>query len=234
MEMNIYQKLAGVRDIVGGALKKNKSGYNYKYVTEDEVLAKVTAGLKKYRLFLKPRLCPGETKVIPYHTEKVKFTKTGEKYAENVDEVLVVSDMVWDFVNIDNPEEMVSTPWTIVGQQANASMAFGSGLSYTLRYFLLKFFNIATVEDDVDGYKRKQKEAEQAQEAERLKSLTEGIDEAVKEYTAGGEENTKTITKLLKSIIKIDGKPSANYFKIKDLETAIAVKTAVDALKEEK
>ena len=64
--------------------------------------------------------------------------------------------------------------------------------------------------------------------------IIEEIDETVKAFTAGGEENTKTVTKLLKSIIKVDGKPSANYFKIKDLETALAVKTAVDALKEDK
>ena len=32
------------------ALQKNKSGYGYKYVSEDEILAKVTAGLEKYGL----------------------------------------------------------------------------------------------------------------------------------------------------------------------------------------
>jgi hypothetical protein len=39
--MNIYQKLAKVRKQVE-VVQKNKSGYGYKYVTDDELLAKIT------------------------------------------------------------------------------------------------------------------------------------------------------------------------------------------------
>lgn len=38
-QMNIYQKLARIRKQVE-VIQKNKSGYGYKYVSEDEILAK--------------------------------------------------------------------------------------------------------------------------------------------------------------------------------------------------
>ena len=48
-QMSIYQKLAGIRKMVE-VIRKNKSGYNYKYVSEDEILARVTAGMDKYHV----------------------------------------------------------------------------------------------------------------------------------------------------------------------------------------
>ena len=38
--LNLVQKLAKIREMVE-VLRKNKSGFNYKYVTEDEILARV-------------------------------------------------------------------------------------------------------------------------------------------------------------------------------------------------
>ncbi len=39
-DMNIYQKLAKIRKQVE-VIQRNKSGYGYKYVSEDEILAKM-------------------------------------------------------------------------------------------------------------------------------------------------------------------------------------------------
>ena len=38
-DLNLVQKLAGIRKMVE-VIRKNKSGYNYKYVSEDEILAR--------------------------------------------------------------------------------------------------------------------------------------------------------------------------------------------------
>ena len=43
-QMNIYQKLARIRKQVE-VIQKNKSGYGYKYVSEDEILAKKVPAL---------------------------------------------------------------------------------------------------------------------------------------------------------------------------------------------
>lgn len=102
--LNLFQKLAKIRGMVE-ALQKNKAGYGYKYVSEDEILAKVTAGLKKYELDVYPKIIPGTTVVTPYITKKTKVGKTGNVFEENVNEVIVSAEMEFEWVNLENPEE---------------------------------------------------------------------------------------------------------------------------------
>ena len=44
-QLNIYQKLAKIREQVE-VMRKNKSGYGYTYVSEDEILAKIQVFMK--------------------------------------------------------------------------------------------------------------------------------------------------------------------------------------------
>lgn len=88
---NIYQKLAKVRKQVE-VIRKNKSGYGYKYVTEDEILAKISVFMDKYHLSLVPSIQSGTTRVEPYTYKKTKTTGKGEFYEENSNEILVSAD----------------------------------------------------------------------------------------------------------------------------------------------
>lgn len=126
-QMNIYQKLARIRKQVE-VIQKNKSGYGYKYVSEDEILAKISVFMDKYGLSLIPNIKQGSTIVSPYTYKKTKTTGKGDIYEENNNEVLVSADMTWSWVNNDNPEERIDVEWALVGQQGDASQAFGSGL----------------------------------------------------------------------------------------------------------
>ena len=54
-QMNIYETLAAVRQIIG-ALKKNKAGYGYTYTDEEAILPRIIAGLEKYRLDYYPEM----------------------------------------------------------------------------------------------------------------------------------------------------------------------------------
>ena len=93
-QLNIYQKLAKIRKQVE-VIQKNKRGYGYTYVSEEEILAKITVFMDKYHLSLVPGIVGGTTKVEPYPYKKTKTTKGGEIYEENVNEVLVSADMTW-------------------------------------------------------------------------------------------------------------------------------------------
>lgn len=181
-QLNIYQKLAKVREQVE-VLRKNKSGYGYTYVSEDEILAKIQVFMKKYHLSLIPNIVGGTTKVEPYPYKKTKTTKSGEFYEENVNEVLVSADMTWTWINDDCPEEKVVVGWTLVGQQSDASQAFGSGLTYADRYFLLKYFNIATTNDDPDSHRSKQKAAEAAEDKMIAEQIMQKFDDTVKTFS---------------------------------------------------
>lgn len=218
-ELNIYERLAKIREMVE-VLQKNKKGFNYMYVTEDEILAKLTAGMKKYKISLIPHIVPETTEVIPYHTKKTKVLKNGEVIEENVNELLIKSDMMWRWICDDSPDSYYDVPWAMVGQQGDASQAFGSGLTYSSRYFLLKYFNIATSESDPDNWRSKQQEALLGEDREVIEALADNINEHIAKVLKENSTLKPEIVKFLKSKIKVNGKPSADFYAIKDVKVA--------------
>lgn len=102
-KLNIHEKLLKIADM-SGVLRKNKSGFNYKYTTEDEIQAKITAGMQKYGVMLYPSLVPGSLSIIPYHYDKPKTKKEGTKtveYTVPVNEVIVHAEVIYTWVNTE-------------------------------------------------------------------------------------------------------------------------------------
>lgn len=218
--LNIYQKLAKIRKQVE-VIQRNKKGYGYTYVSEDEILAKISGFMDKYSLSLIPSVIHSSAVVTPYHTKKTKSTNKGEIYEENVNEVLVSADMVFTWVNNENPNERVDVPWILVGHQSDGSQSFGSGLSYAMRYFLLKFFNIATPDDDPDKWRSKQKAAGAAEDKMIAEEIIASFDTMVKEFLASNQDKTEEVKKFVAKYVK-DG----NYFAI--TESVLASKLLAD------
>ena len=218
--LNIYQKLAKIRKQVE-VIQRNKKGYGYTYVSEDEILAKISGFMDKYSLSLIPSVIHSSAVVTPYHTKKTKSTNKGEIYEENVNEVLVSADMVFTWVNNENPNERVDVPWILVGHQSDGSQSFGSGLSYAMRYFLLKFFNIATPDDDPDKWRSKQKAAGAAEDKMSAEEIIASFDTMVKEFLASNQDKTEEVKKFVAKYVK-----GGNYFAI--TESVLASKLLVD------
>ena len=219
-ELNIYQKLAKIRKQVE-IMKKDTKAYGYYYTKEEDILAKITVFMEKYNLSLIPGIVPGTTVVSPYTYKKTKVTNKGDIYEENVNEVLVSSDTTWTWVNNDNPSEQITVPWAMVGQQADASQSFGSGLTYSSRYFLLKYFNVATSNDDPDHFRSKQKAAEAEEEKLITEAIIEDIDKVIKEYLGANPAKKDDVKKLVTKYVK-----TGDYFAIR--ESALAAKLLDD------
>lgn len=218
--LNIYQKLAMIRKAVE-VLQKNAAGYGYKYVSEDVILAKVTGIMDKHHLSLIPEIVPGTTVVMPYHYVETKVQKNGTPIEKQSNEVIVKADMVYRWVNNDNPTEQVVVPWTTVGQQADASQAFGSGLSYSSRYFLLKYFSCATTEDDPDNWRSRQQEARNAEELAVTKEIVAQINAKVTKYVDEHKDERDAVIETIKSIaVDKNGKATGNYNLIVDPQVA--------------
>lgn len=214
--MNIYQKLSEIGKHVE-VLQKNKAGYNYKYVTDELILAHIKGTMRKLGVSLIPNVVPGTTKVAPYAYKKTKSTRDGKVFTEDISEVLVSCDMEWHWVNNDQPEDRIVIPWTMVGQQADASQAFGSGLTYSSRYFLLKYFNVATTEDDPDNWRSRKKDEEERENREIAAQVVAQIHQLVSEYREAHPEDTQKIVEVVKKYAKDKaGKPCANYNTIND------------------
>lgn len=145
------EKLQEIKNEIS-IMQKNKEGYGYSYVDEESLLLKINVKMLELGLRLIPEIVPGtlKTEILNYKDKKDK----------DVTEVLVSSDMKYTWKDIETKETEIIN-WTLVGQQADGSQALGSGLTYTNRYFLLKYFNVSTSKDDPDEIRKKQKEEDE-------------------------------------------------------------------------
>lgn len=213
-EMNLFQKLAKIRGITN-VVEKNKEGFKYKYTDITEILAKVTAGMKKYHVSLFPTVTPGTAKVVQSVTHNTKVDKTGKAYDNVATEMLFSADAIYRWLNDDNPDEYLDVPWVLVGAQSDPSQAFGSSASYAMRYFLINFFQIATPENDVDAYRSKQKEAEASEDKAVAEEIIKRLDEEVREYIADNQDEAPKVKKLVSKYVK-----NGEYFRIKEPKLA--------------
>lgn len=211
-KLTLYQKLAKIRKPVE-VLSKNRTGYNYKYVSDDIILSKLTGLMDKYGVSLIPVVVPGTTEVNPYSYTEVKVDKTGKETRKTTNDVLVKADLVYRWVD-DETGESVEVPWTLVGQQANASQAFGSGMTYCRRYFLLHYFAVSTVEDDPDSWRSRQQKAEVEETLSRIHVL-------VTSYLALHPNDRAEISEIIhKYAGDVNGKPNYNYNSITNAAAA--------------
>lgn len=209
-KLNLIQKLAKIRAISDVA-KKDKKGYNYTYTDITEILAKVTAGMKKYEVSLIPSIVPGTADVSQLISVNTKVDKTGKTYDQTVTEMLVKADMVYKWINDEDQTDCLEVPWFVTGSQADPSQALGSGLTYTMRQFLTAFFQIAQSDTDVDAYRSKQKAAEASEDRAIAEGIIAEFDTIVKKFLADNPDRSEEIKKFISRFAK-----NANYLVIKD------------------
>lgn len=193
--MNIYQKLHKIQSQVLG-LGKDKSSNSYKYVTGSKVLEHIKPLMNEYGLILKQEVLSIDNERQDY---KVGINTPNEKIKS---EILTKCMMRFTWIDTETGEKDENL-FGANGQN-DWEKGLGSALTYAERYFLLKYFHIATDEDDIDNPERKEQE-EQLQQAENLrlnaikKILTEcTTEETLKaEYLKLAESDKKTFAKLV-------------------------------------
>ena len=139
--MNLFLKLVELRSRVEGFYKDTKS-FGYKYVSGQQVLDKINPIMNELKLLFLPKSA--------IHRGWEKHEYTNKKNEELLDFIVEGSlDYVW--INAENPEEMWEIKWQYYGSQNDISKAFGSALTYSERYLLLKSLGLPTDEEDPDG-----------------------------------------------------------------------------------
>jgi len=168
--MNIYQKLIEVRKSVPYLQKDNK-GHQFNYVSSSQALGTVRGKMDEMGLLLIPSVL--ENDVLDHVTKSGNheyFTK-------------VVVKFTW--LNAEKPEETVECMW--IGQGLDSGeKGVGKALTYAEKYFLLKFFNVATDKDDPDSFKDKFKEPEiiTEEQAKQIKSMIAETDSSIDKMLA--------------------------------------------------
>lgn len=219
-KLNLFQKLAKIRAI-SDVVSKEKRGYNYSYADITTILANITAGMKKYGVSLIPCIVPGTADIQQNVIVNTKFDKTGKSYENTSTEMLVKADMVFKWVNDENPEEIIEVPWIVTGSQLDPSQALGSGLTYCTRYFLCNYFQIAQADSDVDAYRSKQRAAEASEDKAIAEGIIEKFDVMLKQFLADNKNKTDEVKKFISKYAK-----NSNYLAIK--EPALASKLLED------
>jgi len=138
--MNIYQKLNEIHKQVG-YIKKGQRGKQYQYVGSSDVLAVVRSHMNEQGVLLLPSI--KNAKVSDFYTK----TETLQLFTE--------IDMTMTWVNADNPDEKIELDWYAQGMDLAGEKGVGKALTYAEKYFLLKFFNIATDDMDPDAFQDK-------------------------------------------------------------------------------
>jgi hypothetical protein len=180
--MSIYKKLHKIQASVT-ALKKNAQGHGYAYLNGDKLLDHIKPLMNDHHLLLKQEVLSIENTRMDYAT----------KSNPNKSEILSKVMMRFTWVDAETGEKDENL-FGANGQN-DWDKGVGSALTYGERYFLLKYFHIATDEDDVDNPLRKKEDAPKPAPAKPMPTLTEGSDlwnKAVKMLIDG----TTTIEKI--------------------------------------
>lgn len=212
MGRTLVEKLAKIRRMTEFQ-EKTKKGFNYTYVPDYQILAKITAGLYTHKVDFYPSIVPGTLNVTPVSYTKKKYDKnTKTWFDEDINEVIVQAEMKYEWVNLEDPTDRMTSNWALVGQQSDASQALGSGLTYCMRYYMLKFFKVSTTDDDPDALRANQSEA-------YVGALIDNIDELARGNL--NDDNRVGYAEIVKKYARDNnGKPTANYFDIGNISSA--------------
>lgn len=174
-ELNLYQKIADVKANIDGFTKDTK-GYNYSYVSGSQILHRIRSKMVEHNLLLVP-----STSNEQWTTHSYKNKKGYE-----IVDFVVEMDLNYKWINADKPEEQLDISYHAFGQQSDISQAHGTALTYAERYFLMKFFNIPTDEDDADA---KEKQDKYSKVDPEIKAL---LEKEINDFINEIERNNKT------------------------------------------
>lgn len=146
-KVKLFQKLLTIQKSVMGLGKdrNTKSQYNpngYEYVTGTKILSIVKPLMNELGLILKQE-------IITISNQRQDYTTTkGSK-----SEILTTLQMKFTWVDVETGE--ADENMFAANGQNDWEKGAGSAMTYAERYFLLKYFHIATDEDDIDNPDRK-------------------------------------------------------------------------------
>ena len=141
--MGIYQKLANIQSAIRG-LGQDKRGNNYTYVSGSKVLSAIKPLMIEEGLLLKQE-------IVEIHNQRQDYLVGREQKPKS--EILTTLIIKFTWVDVETGERDENL--FAANGQNDWDKGVGSALTYAERYFLLKYFHIATDEDDVDAPKER-------------------------------------------------------------------------------
>lgn len=215
--MNLYQKINEVKKVVKTLSKDAEtSGQRaYSYVSSSQILSMIKAKMEEIGLLF----LPVKTESRGWTTFEYKNSSGAEKT-----DFVVEGTVSYEWINIEEPNERQRVEFDYYGQQNDISKAFGSALTYSERYLLLKSLGAPTDEDDPDKTTEDKKGKSKTQSKSKLQSKYSIIQDLIK----GSQITNADVDKWIKHSFGKD-------IRINELddEQFVLLKTAIEnALKE--
>lgn len=184
--MNLFQKLVEIQKSVRALGKNSSAGVgvsSYQYVSGSKVLDFIRPKMDELGILLVQQIDSIENERIDYQT------KNGVK-----SELLSKVNMTFTWIDAESGEKL-PVPFGANGMN-NWDKGLGSALTYAERYFLLKFFHIATDEDDVDALPPRGNE-EPVKQKPRIKIGGNAWNSAVEKHARGEDMSAAIESRFL-------------------------------------
>lgn len=149
----LFKKLLIIQKHING-LGKDKSANSYRYVTGDKVLEHIKPIMNEQGIILKQEVLSIDNTRQDYKVGITDQRPDGRLKSE------INSKVMMKFTWIDCETGEKDENLFGANGQNDWDKGVGSALTYGERYFLLKYFHIATDEDDIDNPERKKDELE--------------------------------------------------------------------------
>ena len=139
--LTLHQKLALIQSSIRG-LEPNSKSVNYEYVSGSKVLAAIKPLMIEYGILLKQE-------IIDIQNQRQDYIVGSNGKERQKSEILTTLKMKFTWIDTTSGERDENL--FAANGQNDWDKGVGSALTYAERYFLLKYFHIATDEDDVDA-----------------------------------------------------------------------------------
>lgn len=137
VKLNTHQRLLEVKKTVGHLRKESRNEQQkFNFVSSSQTIQSVREKMNEMGLLLIPSIIAHTKDLIPTDRSTMVFTEL---------------DLSYTWSNVDDPKDEIVIPWYGQGVDYAGEKGVGKALTYAEKYFILKFFNIATDNDDPDS-----------------------------------------------------------------------------------
>ena len=133
-KLNLYQKLVEIRKQVLYVKKDNK-GFNFNYASGEDIICAIRPMMDELGILLIP--------------DVESFELVEIKKGANTNSVPKIT-ISHTWINAENPIERITTKATYFEDKMAGCQSIGAMMTYAERYFLYKFFQVATGADDIE------------------------------------------------------------------------------------
>jgi len=160
---SIYERLQRIHRQVK-YIQKSQQASQYTYAGSSDVLGQIHGLMDDEKLLLLPR-------IVSHHVTSSATKKGSLVYFTEL-------EMTMTWVNTDNPGDKIESTWYAQGVDIAGEKGVGKALTYGEKYFLLKFFNIATDDADPDAFQQTVESKKQSEpiSSEQEKTLNDLFD----------------------------------------------------------